>query len=323
MSWPVMQKSLDLALASPGKNKKISFYGGEPLLAWEQLVLAINYIKEQEKLAGGEIKILIISNGTLLDQAKLEYLKANKVLFVLSIDGSEASFAKNRLGYFQQVEIAAKQLIETFEPANLCAQIVSCPNTVADLAADWQYLVELGFTNINIDPVQGISWDNEAINLFESNLAQILKSVADNLQRGKDIFLNNVSRQIGAKFKKFKDCPFYSKLYVSTLGEMYFCAILMEQGKQFSIGNVLEAEIKAPYDKCQYDQASFVCQSCLSNYCRDFCHYCNFLKQTSHQPSKDVFRVLDQELHHFMTSLLLQKNKTVLNYLKLSLDNIF
>ena len=83
-------KILDNVIYSIEKNKipvfKIGFVGnGEPLLDYENLKAYILYIAKY--LEDGRIAAYTITNGVLLDKAKLEFFKSHHVNVGISIDG--------------------------------------------------------------------------------------------------------------------------------------------------------------------------------------------------------------------------------------------
>jgi uncharacterized protein len=65
-------------------NIKINFFGGEPLLLWDEIIVPlIEYSKKYNDL----IVFTLTTNGLLLDEEKLIFLKKNNINFILSMDG--------------------------------------------------------------------------------------------------------------------------------------------------------------------------------------------------------------------------------------------
>ena len=63
----------------------VDLYGGEPLLNWPIVQQAILHIRRD--LRRPDVEILLYTNATLLDRAKLEMLMANRVVLQVSLDG--------------------------------------------------------------------------------------------------------------------------------------------------------------------------------------------------------------------------------------------
>lgn len=81
---------------------KIGFVGnGEPLLEYKQLQSYIDHISDL--LQAGIISAYTITNGTLIDRDKIEFLSANNVNIGFSIDGPREIHNKWRCNSFDRV----------------------------------------------------------------------------------------------------------------------------------------------------------------------------------------------------------------------------
>jgi uncharacterized protein len=102
MSLKTAQHAVDyfFALAEPltkripGKKLAITFYGGEPLIAFDLIREIVPYIKST---APCEIIFHISTNGTLLDQEKVDFLIENDFNIACSIDGPKQEQDRNRV----------------------------------------------------------------------------------------------------------------------------------------------------------------------------------------------------------------------------------
>lgn len=96
MSWEVAQKAIDYYLRHSVDSDEyyISFYGGEPLLAYDLIVQAVNYVHKEYPYH--EVKFGMTTNGTLLKDEKLDFLVKNNFILTLSIDGPKKIHDFNR-----------------------------------------------------------------------------------------------------------------------------------------------------------------------------------------------------------------------------------
>lgn len=80
------------------EKKTIIFYGGEPLMNREVLQFTINLVFDfiSKGLLPGSTKIIVVTNGTLLTGADIEYFLEHDVTITFSIDGDEIS-TENRV----------------------------------------------------------------------------------------------------------------------------------------------------------------------------------------------------------------------------------
>ncbi len=97
MSKETAEKSVDLALRSTAPRITMEFQGGEPLVNFPVVKHIIEYAKERNRAYGKEIEFTMVSNFSLMDDDKLDYLVENKVQMCTSIDGPEKLHNKQRV----------------------------------------------------------------------------------------------------------------------------------------------------------------------------------------------------------------------------------
>jgi len=96
-------------MSTPGKKNKVVIYGGEPLLNRKVVAHTASRIREQESEGRiGETEIILITNGTLIDNEICRIIKKNKMLVAVSLDGPEKIHNKARVyrdnrGTFKEV----------------------------------------------------------------------------------------------------------------------------------------------------------------------------------------------------------------------------
>ena len=70
-------------------TKKVLFSfigGGEPTMSWELLEYSINKINEQAKIRSFKTKIKLVTNGSLLSEKRIAWIKKNNLLVSISFD---------------------------------------------------------------------------------------------------------------------------------------------------------------------------------------------------------------------------------------------
>lgn len=91
MSVEVGKASIDILFNMAKKYHSslvhIKYVGGEPLLEFKKLVTLARYANELSKSTDIEFNALIITNGILLDDTKLERIKALNIKLTISLDG--------------------------------------------------------------------------------------------------------------------------------------------------------------------------------------------------------------------------------------------
>jgi len=132
MSFETAKAGIDLWLQHLGDNSDknldyfIIFYGGEPFLNPEVLIETLGYIDELQKtkkLSRKHLRILIPTNGSLINEKIIKLFQKYKIEVVIAIDGPQKindyyRKDKNNHGTFKQIEKTLKLLyknrIKTF-----------------------------------------------------------------------------------------------------------------------------------------------------------------------------------------------------------------
>lgn len=97
MDIKVAARVLDCLLRSNSRAKTLEFQGGEPLLCWDTLKWFIETVSKINHKLKQNIKLSLVSNLTLLDKDKLNFLIDHKVNFCTSLDGPEALHDQQRV----------------------------------------------------------------------------------------------------------------------------------------------------------------------------------------------------------------------------------
>jgi uncharacterized protein len=96
MSEETAMRALDVAFTSPTARLKIEFQGGEPLLNFPLIKNIVAAAKVRAHTLSKKVDFVIASNLALLDDAVLQFCKANDVLLSTSLDGPADLHNKNR-----------------------------------------------------------------------------------------------------------------------------------------------------------------------------------------------------------------------------------
>lgn len=88
---------VDFIFQSPSPYLMIEFQGGEPLLNFEIVKYIVGYARKLNKFYRKTLLFSIVSNLSLMDRGKMDYLIKNRVGVCTSLDGPEWLHNKNRL----------------------------------------------------------------------------------------------------------------------------------------------------------------------------------------------------------------------------------
>jgi uncharacterized protein len=91
MSLVVAKKSIDFLIEASGEVKDlfITFFGGEPLLNKELIISTVQYAEEECSKHSKNISFSFTSNGTLISDDFMEFMKEHKITVLISMDGGK------------------------------------------------------------------------------------------------------------------------------------------------------------------------------------------------------------------------------------------
>jgi len=279
ISYLTAIKALNLFLESPGNEKILIIYGGEPLLYPDLVKKIIIYSQKRAKILKKSLIVSLGTNGILLNQKLLNFFQETNTKLAISIDGkkrfhNKARVFKNQKGSFNYIFNQLPLIFKYIKKENLCVLFGVLPSSAYKMYDNLIYLVNLGFDSINIEPVQNpqFKWSKKQKKAFLANLIKFIKHIHKNIHYGKFIFLNSVNRELRNKRLSVKKntCPFFENLEVYPEGEMAFSPFLInsENKKRYIIGNIKDGLLKK-YIFCNFNPNNENCQSCWQNYLGD------------------------------------------------------
>ncbi len=107
-----------LAKERQASKIRLKFAGGEPLLNFNTMVAAHVYAGQLALANQQDVESILITNGTLINPVHIDWLVANNVQVVVSMDGIEGAhdiqrhYKNHRRGSFGEVQHAIQSLIE-------------------------------------------------------------------------------------------------------------------------------------------------------------------------------------------------------------------
>lgn len=134
----------------------IGFYGGEPLLAYEQVKYAVLLILEKNKKGNKKIEFNITTNGSLLTEEMLAFFNLHKFVVLLSFDGLAQDKGRKRGTLGQMVRIM--KAFREYPGIHFEVNSVFSPQTVGDLSASLRFIIEQGGSNITFNISATARW---------------------------------------------------------------------------------------------------------------------------------------------------------------------
>ncbi len=166
MTPETAMKAVDLAFESPNPKLTIEFQGGEPLLNWPVVKLIITYAKLKNKGRNKDLHFGLISNFSLLDDSKLDWLAEHQVSFCTSLDGPAALHNKNRTFLGGNSHELVLDRIKAIQARRAAGAKLDVPNAICTVSrfslsqpeAVIDQLTSLGLERVQLGPLDPIGF---------------------------------------------------------------------------------------------------------------------------------------------------------------------
>ncbi|MEL7351672.1 MAG: radical SAM protein [Cyanobacteria bacterium P01_A01_bin.116] len=200
MTPEIAQRTIDLAYQMPtAKKLAFEFSGGEPFLKFPLLQQLVTYITNHPQRNQREVSLVIQTNCTLLDEARVQWLKDNNIHVGISLDGKPQSHNISRPQVngeesFSKL-IKGIDLLQRFEVPFGALIVLNRWNidSVADLA---DFLLDNGIHGFKLNPVAFLGTARESwmsVNVEETEVIAYFKSLVEMVaERGYLLLEDNV-----------------------------------------------------------------------------------------------------------------------------------
>jgi len=186
MDEATARRSADLLMSSRAENLLLNFFGGEPLLAWDLVRRTALYARSRR--GKKSLRVNLTTNGLLLDEEKLAFLKGFDSYVHLSLDGPREANAARLRGAGAGAQAAMEAALRRLEASGLQYHVnaVVDPSRAASFDSDLLALENLGARRIQFGYRVGVLWSPRA-------LRELLASLDRYEARGRAELINRAS----------------------------------------------------------------------------------------------------------------------------------
>lgn len=283
MSIEVARNTIDFLLTHSRsvKHYHLGFFGGEPMLNFPLIKEVIAYCEHIERRYDKKFTYSMTTNGTLLTEGKIKFLRSKNVGIMISLDGPEEIHNENRI--YRDGRGSYKETVSNLDTLKKYQKTIIVRATVT--RENFQKMEELikFFNSIGISRVLFASasgyedinpeyrlkiHDYKAIN---SQMTHIFKKILKEIMEGKDpLFLPFIAimQKIHSKGKSIIGCGvFRGTTAVSADGNFYPCHRFVGM-RGFEFGDV---KTGIDYNKLKkicnaLDKATIECNYCWAKY---------------------------------------------------------
>jgi len=237
MPLEVAEKALDLAFAHPSPRVQVLFFGGEPLLQPERVVAIAACARRRSEESGKPLRLVMTTNGTLLDEERVALLEREGIHLAVSLDGDAAAhdLARRYPGEGPTWErVCAGLTLAQGRVPSLDVIAVLHPGNVARLGASLRTFAALGLRRVSLNLDYAAAWDEAALAQLERSWDEAVEVVLELYRADRELLLQPLhTRLVGhlkAGFGEVDRCAFgCGELAVAASGRLYPCDRLVGQ----------------------------------------------------------------------------------------------
>ena len=289
MSFEVGKRALDFLVEHSGtrRNLEVDFFGGEPLMNFDVVRQLVAYARSIEKAAGKNFRFTLTTNGVLIDDDVIEFANREMSNVVLSLDGRKEIHDRYRVDYagngsWEKIVPKFQKLVAARNGKNYYMR-GTFTHANPDFLKDIQQMLDLGFTELSMEPVVAAPDDPSA--LTPEDMAVVMdqyeKLAELMLRRDREgrpfTFYHYMIDLEGGPciYKRISGCGSGTEyMAVTPWGDLYPCHQFVGEEK-FRLGNIRDGvtntEVQNEFAACNV-YARSECRDCWARlYCSGGC----------------------------------------------------
>ena len=182
----------DFLKRSGNPEFQISFFGGEPMLNWDMIEYIVPQLKADKRCKG----MNIITNMTMIDEYKANYLKENGVGISWSFDGMSSNETRPLLPMFEnknpetgeqfdgilELYKSKQDLIKSL--TNGC-KVMIWPGNTNSMTENFEFLYDMGIEHPDFSLVRDDVWTVDDIKQYKVELTRLADKYIEYIKSGK------------------------------------------------------------------------------------------------------------------------------------------
>ena len=289
MSFEVGKQALDFLIAHSGSrhNLEVDFFGGEPLMNFQVVKDLVAYARSIEKEHHKHFRFTLTTNGMLIDDGVIDFVNRECSNVVLSLDGRKEIHDRFRVDYagrgsWDRIVPKFQKLVEARGGKNYYMR-GTFTHANPDFLKDIETMLELGFTELSMEPVVCAPDDPGALTEADREIVkeQYEKLAELMLRRRREgrpfTFYHYMIDLTGGPciYKRISGCGSGTEyMAVTPWGDLYPCHQFVGEEK-FRLGNVWEGvtntAVQEEFAACNV-YARLECADCWARlYCSGGC----------------------------------------------------
>lgn len=323
MSFDTAKNAIDFVFNKFNENKTITivFFGGEPLLGFDLIQKCTAYIENNYRCRKRILRI--VTNGTLLDKQKVDFISSHNIELVISIDGGKdvqdlnRPFADKKISSF---DVIASNLNYVLKKNDYVVARSTYSKFDYPLAKIYKDLLKMGFDEVDVVPNILDKDENKKIKLLIDNMDKLLMFILGYCEKNQDfpfgVYLSRIFNVLKGDMEHRIDCGFGKNLFcVDYTGNIYPCHRFTSIEK-FVLGNVNDKKIDKIEMPIKPDKR--LCENCWNKFaCQHNCSFNNYQIDVSLKANNPTYCIYSKRLTESAIYLIGSLDEKILStYLK-------
>ena len=234
MEDEVLARAVDLLYADGAQAAQLSFFGGEPFIAFERMRRAVTLAEAKAAAVGGALVLQCTTNGTRLGAEEVRFVVEHGIRLTVSIDGIREAHEANRprsggQSSYDQVQAGLERALRA--GASCDALMVITPETAQYVYLSVSSLWSQGVRSVRANVALEREWSKADRAELREQLVSVGWELLARRLRGEEVSykpfdagMRAASASPGADRKK-------AKLVVATSGHLYPCAPMVGEDR--------------------------------------------------------------------------------------------
>ena len=207
MDGPTLDSAIELLMSSGREKLELRFFGGEPMMAWEQIQYGIE--AAQSACQGRDIQFMITTNGYALTPERVAWLGQHPVQLQIALDGlpeahnvHRKSIIPGELSYDHSA-IDKASVLQEHGVAHEVILVVH-PARINEFVDDFEHIVDQGFERIQINWAHNVIWHEKHLHAFADGLHKLGDLLRKRWANDESIWLINLGETL-LKIRTFRE----------------------------------------------------------------------------------------------------------------------
>ena len=289
MPFEVGKQALDFLIAHSGsrRNLEVDFFGGEPLMNFDVVKRLVAYARSIEQEHGKHFRFTLTTNGMLIDDDVIEFANRECHNVVLSLDGRKEIHDRFRKDYagngsWERIVPKFQKLVAARGGKNYYMR-GTFTHANPDFLKDIQVMLDLGFTELSMEPVVCAEGDPSALTpedleIVKEQYEQLAVLMIRRRREGKPFAFYHYMIDLDGGpcvYKRISGCGSGTEyMAVTPWGDLYPCHQFVGE-ERFRLGDVWHGventEVRSEFAACNV-YAREECKTCWARlYCSGGC----------------------------------------------------